>query len=204
LINFDAVMSRSGGFHGHSSSVVRATVAALAVSLTLVAVWAQPAVAAPWIQVIVSDSFETPANWTGYHGPQGEAYVSNNPPAARSGQWAGFLAQSGTLDWASLERVFMSPAGKSCSASIWVRATSTTYGHIKFNVEVIEPASFTYVALKQVEFNNNNVPFGYAQYTTPGWRSTSARALLFRVSLFGAAGPFADAAFLDDLSVVCI
>ena len=117
---------------------------------------------------------------------------------------SGFVpaSRAGTSYWASLERLFTSPANKTCNMWIWLKATSTTYSHIKFNVEIIEPVSFTYVALKPVEYSNN-VPFGYAKYVVGPWRTTANQQLLFRVSLFGAAGPFGDAAFLDDMTLYC-
>jgi len=185
------------------STWVRRILAVLAISTSLIVVGAQPAASGPLPYPYIVDTFDNAYVWAGYHGPSGEAYVSNSAAGARTGQNSGFLAQSGTGYWASLERLFTSPANKTCTMWIWLKATSTSSGHIRFNVEIIEPVSFTYVALKQVDYSNSPVPFGYAKYVVGPWRTTTNQQLLFRVSLFGAAGPFADAAFIDDMTLYC-
>ena len=167
----------------------RRCLAVLVVSASLIVAGAQPAAAGPLPYPYIVDTFDNAYVWAGYHGPSGEAYVATTAVGARTGQKAGYLSQSGTSYWASLERLFTSPANKTCNMWIWLKATSTTSGHIKFNVEIIEPVSFTYVAMKPVEYSNNTVPFGYAKYVVGSWRTTTNQQLLFRVSLFGAAGP---------------
>jgi hypothetical protein len=184
------------------STLVRRALAVLTIAASLIVAGAQPAASGPLPYPYIIDTFDNAYVWAGYHGPSGEAYVSNTAGGARTGPNSGFLAQSGTSFWASLERLFTSPANKTCNMWIWLKATSTTGGHLKFNVEIIEPASFTYVALKPVEYSNN-VPFGYAKYVVGPWRTTTHQQLLFRVSLFGAAGPFGDAAFIDDMTLYC-
>lgn len=166
------------------------------------------------IRNIVNDGFENPAVWTGYFAAPGAAFVNTNQSAAHSGQRYGVLwEEAGSGTWASLERPFTEPSGRgNCVASIWiVPLLGDGNNRSRFNIEVIDPQTFTYVALNSVDyqFPSQTLP-SYAQYTVASWK-LSGRQLLFRVSQLGG-NPvpghpglfYRTSSLVDDLSITCL
>ncbi len=125
-----------------------------------------------------------------------------------------FLADSGRLNsiggfvqsytvgqWASLGRtVNILAATPHCTASIYLRPWRwRTDGHLYVWVEVIDPATWTYLAVKQTDLRWTDGTF--SQFTTP--RFTAAQ-VFFRVSVMGPDRPTAKTSFdMDDLRIDC-
>lgn len=169
-------------------------------SLALIVGWALPASALD--VVVISDGFENPATWTAHYDSHGLAEVTNDLLAAHSGQYVGYLVQHGPTEAATLDRSFSSPP-RLCKAYIWVKATSTSNGHIKFNLEVLNPATNADVVSRLMEFSNSSAPVGWTQYVVGLWQLKATTPLLFRVSLYGANVQASDGALVDDLQITC-
>jgi hypothetical protein len=163
---------------------------------------AQPA-AALTIKTMVSDSFEDPSLWTGSYAAPGDARIFFNLLGPRTGEHYAYLNEgAGAGTWASLERLIPGAgAGWICSATIWVipRGFDST-GHNRFNIEVIDPATFTYVALNPVDYRDTGRLVPYQRFTVGAWQSPLPQ-LLFRVSQLGSDRQMTT--FLDDLTVTC-
>jgi len=182
---------------------LRGAVAMLALSATMVAAQAQPASAFTF-KTMVTDSFEDPSLWTGFYAAPGDAQIFFNNLGPRTGQHYAYLNEgAGAGTWASLERVIPGGgAGWICSATIWViPSTFDSTGHNRFNIEVIDPATFTYVALTPVDYRDPGRLTTYQRFTVGAWQSTLPQ-LLFRVSQLG--GGRQIRSFLDDLTVTCL
>ena len=78
-----------------------------------------------------------------------------------------------------------------CSAAIYLQGPAGT----QVNVEVIDPSTWNYLAVKTVTLSGN----GYADYGTPTWKST-IDPVVFRVSLLANGDSWVRA---DDLGVTC-
>jgi hypothetical protein len=169
----------------------------------MVAAQAQPASAFFTIKTMVTDSFEDPATWAGSFAAPGDARTIFNPLGARTGQYYGYLNEdAGAGTWASLERLV--PGGGAdwtCSATIWfMPGGANSRDHIKINIEVIDPATFTYVALNPVDLGVPHL-LPFQRFTVGAWRSNLPQ-LLFRVSLLGDDRTMYS--YLEDLTVTCI
>lgn len=183
------------------SSWLTSAVAVLTLSVMLVAGQAQTASAFTF-KTLVTDSFEDPALWTGFYAAPGDARIITNQLGARTGQRYGYLNEgAGAGTWASLERLIPGGgAGWICSASIWfMPGGGNSQSHNKFNIEVIDPATFNYVALNAVDLSAPNlIPF--QRFTVGSWQSNLPQ-LLFRVSELGADRTIYG--YLEDLTVTC-
>ena len=177
--------------------------AALTLSATMVAAQAQPASAFFTVKTMVTDSFEDPATWAGNFAAPGDARTIFNPIGARTGQRYGYLNEAaGPGTWASLERLVPGGGvGWICSATIWyLPGGLDSTLHNKINIEVIDPATFTYVALNSVDLAVPHL-LPFQKFTVGAWQSNLPQ-LLFRVSLLG--GDRTMYGYLEDLTVTCI
>jgi len=180
---------------------VKGVIAALAVAVAFTAAPPQPASAFTF-KTLVTDSFEDPALWTGFYAAPGAARIITNQLGARTGQRYGYLNEgAGTGTWASLERLVPGGgAGWICSASIWYMPGGADFnGHTRFNIEVIDPATFTYVALNPVDLAVPHL-LPFQKFTVGAWQSNLPQ-LLFRVSQLG--GDATIYGYLEDLTVSC-
>jgi hypothetical protein len=183
-------------------SVLRRAIALLALSVTLVTGQPQPASAVTF-KTLVVDSFEDPSLWSGFYAAPGDARIFFNLLGPRTGQHYAYLNEgAGAGTWASLERLVPGGgAGWICSATIWVIPRGfDSAGHNRFNIEVIDPATFTYVALNPVDYRDTGRLTPYQRFTVGAWQSNLPQ-LLFRVSQLG--GDRQMSSFLDDLTVTC-
>lgn len=173
----------------------------LALSVALAAAPPQPASALSF-KTLVTDSFEDPSPWSGFYAPPGDARIITNQLGARTGQRYGYLNEgAGAGTWASLERLIPGGgAGWTCSATIWfMPGGGDSKSHNKFNIEVIDPATFNYVALNAVDLLDDRlIPF--QRFTVGAWQSNLPQ-LLFRVSELG--GDRQIYGYLEDLTVSC-
>lgn len=172
---------------------VRRVVVTLLVSAGLIAVTSGVAHAGTWQ---MNDGFEyNPAGtWTLYHSGVGGGGFDLNAGTARTGYNNAWLSvQTG---WSSVGRsVYLTPAQlhqSSCGAGIYIAALSGA----RLNFEVINPSTWTYVALKTVTLSGG----GYTLVTVGPW-VPGPTTVFIRVSLLGS-GAF-NAVRVDDLIVQC-
>ena len=181
---------------------VRGALAALAVPALLVAGLTAPAQAAPAVHTwSLSDGFEVGAtgSWTfgGVPSCVNCGYVSDDPWQARSGtRWASIEARASD-SWFSVGRtVRLAPptTSASCAARMYVKVAAGTV-----NVEVINPATWTYLAVSTVGVGGD-----YQRVTTGIWRATTPADVVVRASVVRAGSPPTSAfANVDDVSVTC-
>lgn len=168
-------------------------VAALAV--VMVTGSAVPAHASIWQ---LTDGFESnPASrWVPFASADGGGEFSNVAAWSHSGSWHAFRwVRTG---YSSVHRnVHLTPAqfhSADCLAAIYIQAVNSA---AVVNFEVINPVTWTYIALKQVALN----PGGYQQVVTPSWHASKVDVVV-RVSVLGF-GQVSDIR-ADDLIVQCV
>lgn len=168
-------------------------VAALAALLVVGA--AAPAYASVWQ---LTDNFENnPASrWVPYASADGGGEFSSVAAWSHSGSWHAFRwVRTG---YSSVHRgVHLTPAEfhqANCLAAIYVQAVNHP---AVVNFEVINPANWTYISLKNAALN----PGGYQQLVTPSWAANQVDVVV-RVSALGY-GSISDIR-VDDLTVQCV
>lgn len=172
---------------------VRRLVVTLLVSAGLVAMTSGVAHAGIWQ---LNDGFEynPAATWTLYHSAIGGGGFDLNAGTARTGYNDAWLSvQTG---FSSVGRsVYLTPAQlhqSSCGAAIYISALSGS----QLNFEVINPSTWTYIALKTVTLSGG----GYTLVTVGPW-VPGPLTVFIRVSLLGNGG--FSAVRVDDLLVQC-
>ncbi len=171
----------------------RAALFVLLVSLGIVAATGSPAQAAIWDH---PDGFETnPAGtWELFHDKDGGGGFDLSAGTARTGTNNAFL--SVRTGFSSVgKQVFLQPAQlhkPTCGAAVHVQAL----GGAKVLFEIIDPANWTWVTVKEVTLNGG----GYTRINTDSWKPGPAKVVV-RVSLIGNGG--FSAARVDDLTVRC-
>jgi hypothetical protein len=171
---------------------LRAGVMAVLLGLTaaLFGMTASPASAAI---ITVQDGFEgtQAANWSFSHVGDGTGGLSSLQ--THTGVRDGFLSMR-SAGFSSVGRRVNLPPTTNCTAGIHVNPVLATQ---QINFEIIEPSSFTYVALKTVVLS------GDAPYTfvSTQW-SHGPTNVLVRVSLIGN-GSTQLGAWVDDLGILC-
>lgn len=170
-----------------------------AVAATLVGVTATPAHASGW-QLI--DGFEsgTAALWSfsGNPGCGFCGYISDDPWQVHGGAQAASIEAMSADSWFSAARtVHLGPAAQhrtTCSARIFVKMPAG-----QLNFEIIDPATWTYVALTHVGTSNVN----YRAVTVGSWLGGPVDVVV-RVSVLRVGAPPTTAfAMIDDLTVSC-
>ena len=174
-----------------------------AVALTPAAAQADPT------SLPFKDNFDSPTlgtTWRLEHGPTPPAsYVGGGVATGANVAFTGNQALHLTVanapgSWAGWGRTVYTPTpnpGPTCNARIWVR--NDTAAAVHFNVEIIDPATYTYIALQQT-----GLPY-LANWTQQSiyWpmQNQPANAIIVRVSLLN----YVDTAHihLDDLTVNC-
>jgi hypothetical protein len=143
--------------------------------------------------ITVQDGFEgtQAANWSFTHVGDGTGGLSSLQ--THNGVRDGFISMR-SAGFSSVGRRVQLPSTTSCTAGIWVNPVLATQ---QINFEIIEPNSFTYVALKTVVLS------GSAPYTfvSTQWNH-GPTDILVRVSLIGVNGTQL-AAWVDDLGILC-
>ncbi|MEN3613991.1 hypothetical protein [Plantactinospora sp. ZYX-F-223] len=162
----------------------------LGLTAALLAGTASPASAAI---ITVQDGFEgnQAANWSFTHVGDGTGGISSLQ--THNGVKDGFISMRSAGFSSVGRRVFLPPT-TSCTAGIWVNPVLATQ---QINFEIIEPNSFTYVALKTVVLS------GAAPYTfvSTSWNH-GPTDILVRVSLIGVNGVTLGT-WVDDLGILC-
>jgi hypothetical protein len=171
----------------------RAALAALALAVGLLLTSSSPASAA----VSIFDSFEpppAPQNWSFTHSGDGAGGFSNLQ--VRTGVRDAFIVIRGNGFSSVGRNVFLSHP-QNCSASIWVNPAPNG-GFQPVNFEIINPQTFTYIALKSVTLSSS------APYTklSTSW-TNSPTFFLVRVSVVGNGPGTTVSAWVDDLTVNC-
>ncbi|MEO3923056.1 hypothetical protein ABGB07_04140 [Micromonosporaceae bacterium B7E4] len=162
----------------------------LGLTAALLAGTASPASAAI---ITVQDGFEgaQAANWSFTHVGDGAGGFSSLQ--THGGVQDGFISIR-SAGFSSVARRVLLPTTTSCTAGIWVNPAVATQ---QLNFEIIEPNSFTYVALKTVVLS------GAAPYTfvSTSWNH-GPTDILVRVSLIGVNGVTLGT-WVDDLGILC-
>ncbi len=185
----------------------RIATVAVAVSGLLVGLAGSPAQASVWS---LQDSFDTDGVWSfgsvGVTGPysysSGFGGIDHYSPTTHSGKSSGYVdlldANTGYV-WAG-RTVHLTPAqvhSATCYAGIWILPGNGT----SWNIEVINPTTWTYLALKSVTLTNTT---GAYQFVMVGPWTTGPTDVYFRVAL--GANPKLTGwvgGDLDDLAVQC-
>jgi hypothetical protein len=171
----------------------------LAVSVGIVLAVPAPAQAATIWQL--DDGFElTPETFWSFEGVGadfGELELSEG--MARSGSNNAHLGMLGSGWSAVRQSVRLTPVQirpSDCIARIFVRPVTST---VTVNLEIIEPSSWGYIALKTVTLSGST----YQAVTTDVWHAVHANVVV-RLSVIGGAGLFTlRAARVDDLTLQC-
>ncbi|MBE1487139.1 hypothetical protein [Plantactinospora soyae] len=176
---------------GRPARRVGAVAVLLGLTAALLAGTASPASAAI---ITVRDGFEgtQAANWSFSHVGNGTGGLSSLQ--THTGVRDGFISMR-SAGFSSVGRRVQLPATTSCTAGIWVNPVLATQ---QINFEIIEPNSFTYVALKTVVLS------GSAPYTfvSTQWNH-GPRDVLVRVSLIGNSNGTQLGTWVDDLGILC-
>jgi hypothetical protein len=167
--------------------------------LAIMAIGAQPADAVP-SSTFISDGFEDAtiqwsfSQWGGTH-----ALVSVGPTASCHGpSQCGFMAYlkgGTTAEAAALWRQFdTGRPSASCAAGVWVKTSATAGG--RGQLEIINPADFTYVAFQPFTVTNAS----WVQVVA-GSSGPCPGALLIRIVLFNATPGQIENVWVDDLAL---
>lgn len=179
------------GSAGPAAHRVGALAVLLGLTAALLAGTASPASAS---LITVQDGFEGAQgfNWSFSHVGNGTGGLSTLQ--THTGVRDGFLSMR-SAGFSSVGRRVQLPATTSCTAGIWVNPVSATQ---QINFEIIEPNSFTYVALKTVVLS------GSAPYTfvSTQWNHGPTDVLV-RVSLIGNSNGTQLGTWVDDLGILC-
>jgi len=178
----------------------RALLGVLAVLALLTGGSAAPAQAVAVHVWTLSDGFESdPAGlWTFGGSPACGVCgsIREDPWQARTGnRWASIEAMAADSWFSAARTVRLSPPASSATCVLWmyVKVPAGTV-----NVEVINPATWTYLAVTSV-----GVSTDYRQVTTPTWRTAPADVVV-RASVVRAGDPPTTAfANVDDVTVRC-
>jgi hypothetical protein len=105
------------------------------------------------------------------------------------------LSTKNAGSWSAVERKFSKPAiDDFCNASVYVNAGQATR---KVNLEVIDPATWRYISLKQVQVS------GYQKISFPPNFKWAGTNMILRVALVNSGSPTTETLDVDDLSVGC-
>jgi hypothetical protein len=175
---------------GRATGRAGAVAVLLGLTAALLAGTASPASAA---MITVRDGFEGAqgANWSFTHVGDGTGGLSSLQ--THTGVRDGFISMR-SAGFSSVGRRVSLPPTTSCTAGIWVNPVLATQ---QINFEIIEPHSFTYVALRTVVLS------GSAPYTfvSTQWNH-GPTDILVRVSLIGVNGTQLGT-WVDDLGILC-
>jgi hypothetical protein len=167
------------------------------VSVAVVLLWAVPAQAAA--TTLMVDGFEaSPTNWTLEHAGLASSSMIYNPVFAHSGSGSAFLGGFKTGAFSAVGRmVHLGSTGVICQFTASIDPLSLDLsGHNHLNIEVINPSTWTYVAV------------GHADFTAEGWQVgginwiQSLSDVYIRVSELGDDNAFMYAE-VDDARVSC-
>ncbi|WP_157520897.1 hypothetical protein [Herbidospora daliensis] len=187
------------------SALLRALMAVV-IALAAVLVPAGPASAGIWQ---LSDSFEPVSNpasrwaFTDQGDCEAPYFQSDGIASPRTGTGMAGLRVHNTGGWCSLSRtIFLSPVplhpGARCSAGVWLDLRNAA---ATFNLEVINPANWTYIALKTVPVDQT-VASAWRLHTV-SWTAQRSDVVL-RLTVGKAFNhTFASRAELDDVVVQC-
>ena len=175
-----------------------------AMAISLVVAVAAPANASP--VTITYDDFETPAsrsNWQFSSSGSGFSQFDWGPPA-HSGSILGEL-DSPWYDaggWTAMSRTLTRSGWvrDSCNVSVWLASRDGA----TVNVEVIDPNTWNYIALKSVyvQTQTRAIPLYYIQVTTPTF-APNPSPFVFRVSVVNPDGNHEGLVFVDDVKYTC-
>jgi hypothetical protein len=185
------------------ANMLRKSVTAAAMVVALVLGLSLPANAAT-ITFLWTDGFEaTPTAWQFEQSSSGSGYgvIVNLASAAHSGSHYALLDSTGSGAWSAVGQPLHLPGtGSVCTLSVYVVPITETFTeHMYLNIEVIDPATWNYIAVTTHDFTAN--PAGSYQYASLSW-AQSKRDVYIRFSLLGTPS-FGVAAKLDDAAVVC-
>ncbi|WP_157520728.1 hypothetical protein [Herbidospora daliensis] len=186
-------------------SRVSRVLVAVVVAVAVVFVPAGPASAGIWQ---MTDSFEPGTNpasrwaWT----QVGTCWGPTYQPSAQSPRTGSGMAYWEVLwnrEWCSIgRRITLTPVlsrpGITCTAGVWAKLRGTAP---QLNVEVIDPATFSYIALKSVP--DPGWVDGWTFHSVT-WTAQRADVLLRFAGLRMGTGPYTAAFHLDDVVVQCV
>lgn len=144
--------------------------------------------------IIEGFEYQPATTWTLYHSAVGSGGFDINAGTARSGTNAGWLSvQTG---WSSVgTTIHITPAelhDPTCAAQVYVRP----FNSVTLNFEIIDPGTWTYVALQTVTLTGSS----YQAVTINSFVPPNPNVFI-RVSLTGNGN--LSAAHVDDLNVFC-
>ena len=183
--------------HRHLTRAVLGTLAVLALLTGGLATPAGAVAVRTWTS---SDGFEAdPAGLWTFGGNPDCPYcgsISDDPWQAHSGtRWASIETKAANSWYSAARTVTLAPPTTSatCALQMFVKVPAGTV-----NVEVIDPTTWTYLALTTV-----GVSTDYRLVTTPAWR-TAPRDVVVRASVVRTGSPPTTAfANIDDVTVRC-
>jgi hypothetical protein len=171
---------------------VRTVAAVVAASAGVLAITVGPAQASLW-QLQDGFDYQPAATWTVEHyGTSGGGFDINTGTAHTAPNNAYLWAQTQFASVGRSVTLRNNSTRSSCAAGIYLQG----FDGAKVNVEVIDPSSWTYVALNSVTITGGS----YRQYTVGPWTG-GPNTVYVRVSLLGT-GAY-NLVRVDDLTVQC-
>ena len=157
----------------------------------------RPAFAAiPPFEVLtnVEDGFESNRNSWGFVGT-GQFYY--NSGTAQTGYYSAQLKAPSAGTWAAVGRL-VNVRAPTCKTNIFVKSAS---GQLSGNLEVIDPATWTYIALKPFTITSAQAG-AWIPLTTGTWKVSAGRPPVYvRVAIGYVNG--AETAYVDDMRTMC-
>jgi len=171
---------------------------AVLLSAAVVLLWAAPANA--FTVFTMHDSFEAnPTNWTFQRSGTGDGKISYDSRIAHTGSGFANISSMGSGAFSSVGLpVHLTPGATFCTLSaVFSPESFSPDGHNYVNMEVINPTSWTYIALKTLDFRSISV--WPAESLT--WIQ-SATDIYIRFSVLGSTD-WRIRTWIDDVSVTC-
>jgi hypothetical protein len=174
-------------------------------ALSLVVAVAAPAHATTL--TILTDDFETSANRSNWQfsNSGGDGWGQFDfPSPAHSGSVFGelFSPWYDAGGWSAMSRTLTRAwwAGNSCNVFVWLASRDNA----TVNVEVIDPNTWTYMALKTVTVQTETraEPLHYIQVMTPAF-TPNPSSFVFRVSVVNTDGDYSRRVLVDDVKYTC-
>jgi hypothetical protein len=187
------------------ANTILKTVTALA-TVTALINGPSPAYAARLTQL--KDGFEPPNDDWSFGGDGASGGLFNNSSLARSGSWGSYIWTENFGEWGTMGRSvsitgWTSANRGQCSTTFWVNSDSDYYASV--NVEIIDPVTWTYIALKRTNVGNEQgwVPVSVTNWVPP--RSTVFVRIAVGTGLDDVLlWPQEQFAFIDDMTTSCI